>query len=112
MVDLGLATEQQIADALADQLGLTLVDLNLQDANPVRGTGCSECARSGYRGRLGVFEVLPVGHELRRVLAADPSEASVTAATTGLRTVRDAALARALAGETTFEEVARVSPRQ
>ena len=49
--------------------------------------------------------------ELRRTFAADPSEAAVAAATTGLRTVRDAALAKALAGDTTLEEVARVSPR-
>jgi type IV pilus assembly protein PilB len=81
------------------------------DATPVRGIGCTECGQTGYRGRFGVFEVLPVDQELRRVLGSDPSEASVAAATAGLRTVRDAALAKALAGETTFEEVARVSPR-
>ena len=55
--------------------------------------------------------MLPVDQDLRRVLGADPSEAAVAAATSGLRTVLDAAVAKALAGETTFEEVARVSPR-
>ena len=83
----------------------------LEGARLVRGAGCPECAQSGYRGRSAVFEVLPVSTQLRRTLAADPSETAVAAATTGLRTVRDAALAKALAGDTTLEEVARVSPR-
>ena len=84
----------------------------LDGASPARGTGCSECGQTGYRGRLGVFEVLPVDHHLRRVLGSDPSERAVTEAMTGMMTLRDAALVHALAGRTTFEEVARVSPRR
>ena len=80
-------------------------------ANPVRGEGCTECGQSGYRGRSGVFEVLLIDQHLRRVLGHDPTERAIVAAASGMRTLRDAATAKALAGETTFEEVARVSPR-
>jgi type IV pilus assembly protein PilB len=103
------ATEDEPDPGLLAALGLGALP---EGATPVRGTGCAECGQSGYRGRFGVFEVLPVGQDLRRVLGADPSEAAVAAATSGLVTVRDAALAKALAGETTLEEVARVSPRE
>jgi type II secretory ATPase GspE/PulE/Tfp pilus assembly ATPase PilB-like protein len=102
-------TEDEPDPDLLAALGLGALP---EGARPVRGTGCAECGQSGYRGRFGVFEVLPVGQDLRRVLGADPSEAAVAAATSGLVTVRDAALAKALAGETTLEEVARVSPRE
>jgi type IV pilus assembly protein PilB len=95
--------------ALLESLG---VDAGLlAGATPRRGEGCTECGQSGYRGRTGIYEVLLVDQHLRRVLGRDPTERAIVGAATGLRTLRDAALARALAGETTFEEVARVSPR-
>jgi len=95
--------------ALLDALGIPPV--LLADATPVRGEGCAECGQTGYRGRVGIFEVLLVDQHLRRVLGRDPTERAIASAATGLRTLRDAAVAKALTGETTFEEVARVSPR-
>src|SRR5262249_36124407 len=50
---------------------LTLLGINESDlaqATPKRGTGCSECGGTGYRGRIGVFEVLPVTAAMRGVL--------------------------------------------
>ena len=95
--------------ALLDSLG---VDSSmLVGATPMRGEGCGDCGTSGYRGRTGIYEVLLVDQHLRRILGRDPTERAIVGAATGLRTLRDAALAKALAGETTFEEVARVSPR-
>lgn len=83
----------------------------LAAGTPVRGAGCAECGHSGYRGRTGIFEILLVDQHLRRVLGRDPTERAIAQAATGLRSLQDAATAKALAGETTFEEVARVSPR-
>ena len=83
----------------------------LKDAQVVRGKGCSECGQSGYRGRIGIFEVMVVDQALRRLLGADPTERALQEATASMPTLRDAAIAKALAGETTFAEVARVSPR-
>jgi type IV pilus assembly protein PilB len=85
----------------------------LEGATPRRGTGCTECGRSGYRGRIGVFEVLTIDAGLRRVLGASPTERALADAVEGrFTTLRDAAVAKAMAGETSFEEAARVSPRE
>ncbi|HEX7187819.1 MAG TPA: GspE/PulE family protein [Actinomycetes bacterium] len=95
--------------ALLEQLGVE--SAVLAAARPVRGTGCTQCGQSGYRGRTGIFEVLLVDQHLRRVLGRDPTERAIAQAATGLVTLREAATAKALAGETTFDEVARISPR-
>jgi len=95
--------------ALLETLGLD--PSMLAGTTPLRGEGCADCGTSGYRGRTGIYEVLLVDQHLRRVLGRDPTERAIVGAATGLRTLRDAALAKALAGETTFQEVARVSPR-
>jgi type II secretory ATPase GspE/PulE/Tfp pilus assembly ATPase PilB-like protein len=83
----------------------------LDDATPVLGAGCAECGGTGYRGRTGVFEMIVVDQELRHVLLSNPSEQAIGAATAGMPTLQDAAVAKALDGLTTFDEVVRVSPR-
>ncbi|WP_336924121.1 ATPase, T2SS/T4P/T4SS family [Aquipuribacter sp. SD81] len=93
---------------------LTLLGLHAGDlhgATPRRGLGCHDCANTGYRGRTAVYEVLTVDADLRRVLVRDPSEESVLAQATaaGMRTLRGSALAKAMDGRTTFEEVLRVT---
>jgi type IV pilus assembly protein PilB len=90
-------------------LGLTEADL--VGATPMRGRGCGECGGTGYRGRTGIFEVLPVTASVRSVLSHTPTEAAVGAAAraAGMTTLRGSGLARARRGETTFEEVLRVS---
>ena len=78
----------------------------------MRGTGCAECGGTGYRGRIGVFEVLRRRRrELRQVLLKDATEASVAAQAraSGMATLRTSAVEKARAGETTFEEVLRVT---
>ena len=90
-------------------LGLTEADLD--EATPRRGKGCSECGGTGYRGRTGVFEVLPVTAQLRQVLLTTPTEAAIGAAARshGMLTLRASALAAAHLGETTYEEVLRAT---
>ena len=90
-------------------LGLT--EAELTDATPRRGRGCAECGGTGYRGRVGVFEVLPVTAQLRAVLLSTPTEAAIGAAARahGMMTLRASALAAAHRGETTYEEVLRAT---
>ncbi|MDP9418508.1 MAG: GspE/PulE family protein [Actinomycetota bacterium] len=87
---------------------------HLADARPLRGAGCGDCGGSGYSGRMGVFEVLPVTTDVRRTLLAEPTEAAVERAArkANVRSLRESALAIAAAGGTTYEEVARVTPRE
>jgi len=90
-------------------LGITEADL--VDATPQRGKGCSDCGSTGYRGRTGVFEVLPVTAQMRQVLLSTPTEAAIGAVARahGMLTLRASALAAAHRGETTYEEVLRTT---
>jgi type IV pilus assembly protein PilB len=90
-------------------LGLTEHDL--ADATPKRGKGCADCGGTGYKGRMGVFECLPITASMRRVLLTTPTEAAIGAAAreNGMQTLRASALAAAHRGETTYEEVLRVT---
>ena len=90
-------------------LGITEADL--ASATPVRGRGCSDCSGTGYRGRVGVFEVLPVTAQLRQVLLTTPTEEAIGAAARahGMLTLRASALAAAHRGMTTYEEVLRAT---
>ncbi len=91
-------------------LAALAVDLDtLTQANPRRGAGCLKCGMSGYRGRLGAFEVLPVTTKVRRAFAHDPTEETLLSAGDGFITLQEAALQHAAAGRTTFEEVLRVT---
>ncbi len=90
---------------------LGLAEIDLTGASPRRGTGCAECGGTGYRGRTGVFEVLPINAVLRQVLLSTPTEAAIGAAARehGMTTLRAAALSAAHRGETTYEEVLRTT---
>jgi type IV pilus assembly protein PilB len=93
---------------------LSLLGLQPEDlaqATPRRGAGCGSCGGTGYRGRTGVFEVLPVTAALRRVLLTTPTVHAVGAAARehGMTTLRASALSAAHRGETTYEEVLRVT---
>ena len=90
-------------------LGITEADI--AGATPKRGKGCVECGGTGYRGRMGIFEVLPVTAQLRQVLLTNPTEAAIGAAARahGMATLRTSALAAAHRGDTTYEEVLRAT---
>jgi len=90
---------------------LGIAERDLTDATPKRGKGCADCGDTGYRGRTGVFEVLPVTAEMRHVLLTTPTESAIGAAARayGMATLRTSALVAAHDGDTTYEEVLRVT---
>jgi type IV pilus assembly protein PilB len=75
-----------------------------------RGRGCNECYDSGYRGRLGIHEILEVDHDLQKLIIANPSRDNLTDYLTDhkVRLLFDDGLDRALEGKTTIEEISRV----
>ncbi len=75
-----------------------------------RGLGCEACRNTGYRGRLGLFELLILSDDLRRSLihAPDVTKLRTIASEEGLVTLRQDGWAKVQAGLTTVEEVARV----
>jgi type IV pilus assembly protein PilB len=76
-----------------------------------RPSGCRECANTGYRGRLALHEVMPVTEEIERlaVQRASATEIHKAAAAEGLVDLRVDGLAKAMAGLTSVDEVARVA---
>jgi len=76
-----------------------------------RGTGCSHCRGTGYRGRRAVAELLRLDDGLRDLIAARApmSQIKEAARSRGLRPLRAAALDAVRRGDTTFEELGRVT---
>ena len=76
-----------------------------------RGRGCGGCRGTGYRGRRAVAEILALDDRLRTLIAqrAPLAEIKAEARRQGTRSLRDAALQLARDGQTTLEEVARVT---
>ena len=75
-----------------------------------RGTGCEECRGTGYRGRVGIFELLPITVELRELILQKRSNAELkSTAQKTMITMHQDALKKAAAGMTTLEEILRVS---
>jgi type II secretory ATPase GspE/PulE/Tfp pilus assembly ATPase PilB-like protein len=75
-----------------------------------RGAGCEECRGTGYRGRIGIFELLPINAELREFIVQKQSSAVIkTAARKTMVTMHQDALQKAAQGMTTLEEILRVS---
>jgi type IV pilus assembly protein PilB len=75
-----------------------------------RKVGCPRCGRSGYKGRIGVFQLLVMNDELEALAASNASRDEIhrSAAAGGMRTLWDDGLAKVAAGLTSLEELARV----
>jgi general secretion pathway protein E len=75
------------------------------------GTGCAACRNTGYRGRLGTFELLVINDDIRRLIQsrAIAGEVKDAALRCGTRTLRDDGIDKILAGSTTIPEVERVT---
>jgi len=75
-----------------------------------RGAGCEECRGTGYRGRVGIFELLAITPELKEMILQRKSSAELkTAAQKSMITMHRDALAKAAEGVTSLEEIIRVS---
>jgi type II secretory ATPase GspE/PulE/Tfp pilus assembly ATPase PilB-like protein/CheY-like chemotaxis protein len=81
-----------------------------------QGVGCSECSMTGYRGRFSIVEVLTMTPELERIIAAGATAEKIAEAArrAGMRSLWGSGLRHVLAGESTFEELLRVTdvPRE
>src|SRR4030095_5332898 len=75
-----------------------------------RPSGCQSCSNTGYRGRIGLFEVMPMTEEVERRTSDGASSETVKRVATeqGMYTLRDDGLHKAASGVTSLEEIARV----
>jgi len=91
--------------------GINAATRTAKRATLFRAKGCEKCGGSGYLGRSSVAEVLPISERVRRLVLerADVVEIERAARAEGMRTMREDGLAKAQAGQTTLEEVLRVT---
>jgi type IV pilus assembly protein PilB len=77
---------------------------------PYRAVGCSSCS-NGYKGRVGIYQVMPITEEVQRIILAEGSamDIAVQAQREGVRDLRQSGLIKVRAGVTTLEEVISVT---
>jgi len=76
-----------------------------------KGKGCATCNFTGMKGRVAIYEVMPIGEELRDGIlkSASTAELRTLAQAAGMRSLRQAGLMKVIEGTTTIEEVLRVT---
>jgi len=75
------------------------------------GAGCFECRQTGYLGRTGIFEILPVDDKVKEMIidGVEAPKIKREVVSAGVKTLRQSALRKLADGITTFEEVVRVT---
>ena len=81
------------------------------DLEAYEPVGCSRCNQSGYRGRVGIFSVMALSERIKEMAVGHASEAEIatTAREEGMLTLREDGLHKVRAGQTSLEEVVRVT---
>ena len=104
-------TKNSPSEEIIKQVGLTAEQV--EGANFMRGKGCSSCNKTGYRGRIGIYELMMIDSKVRRMIFDGSStqviREHVTAA--GMTTLFGDGVKKVLEGVTTFEEVYRVAKK-
>jgi type IV pilus assembly protein PilB len=96
------------------QAALVNVGFSEEEAKTIKcfkGKGCDACNDTGYKGRIALYEVMPVKSELKELIleGASAGEIKKTAAKLGMNTLRMSGLTKIREGVTTIEEVLRVT---
>ena len=98
-------------DAALDAAGIT--PEMAANANFAKGRGCTSCQKSGYRGRLGIFELMLMSSRIRELAfeGAPTQQIRKAAVAQGMTTLYHDGIHKVLTGVTTIEEVFRVAKR-
>ncbi len=94
-----------------DVRALRLTADQLTKADIKKGDGCRTCRMTGYKGRMGLFEIFNIDEEVRLLINGDESTSGLRkrARELGMRTLREDGVRKVLAGTTTSDEVMRVT---
>jgi type IV pilus assembly protein PilB len=110
-----VVSEEVALQDLAGKFSKEFVDSNFEKAKKTvrlyRGKGCKLCNSTGYRGRVGIFEVMPVSEPIRKLIMqrANADEIRAQAVSEGMQTMIKDGVQKSLAGVTTLEEVLRAT---
>jgi type IV pilus assembly protein PilB len=101
----------QPLDSQIEEAGITKEQL--EGATFMKGRGCINCQKSGYKGRLGVFELMVMNNKIRELAfqGAATQDIRRAAVSTGMSMMFDDGVQKALRGVTTLDEVFRVSKK-
>ena len=101
--------DDPILDDLDEELNLVGLEEKRLNGNLCRGKGCADCRNTGYKGRLAIFEMIPMARDIRKLVFDNANEDEIRQASlkNGMITLREAGLSRVLDGTTTIEEVMR-----
>ncbi len=79
-----------------------------------RGAGCAACSQTGYRGRTGIFELMVLDDDIRRLIGgkADSTAIKQAAIAKGMVTLKQEGAERVIQGHTTLEEVMRITQQE
>lgn len=102
---------QAISRPVAERVGLLKIIHSTKDVELFHGKGCKRCFQTGYKGRVGITEVLIFSPQIKELVLARAGEFKIkeAARAEGMKTMREDGLAKAAAGLTTLEEVLRVT---
>ncbi|CAB1219276.1 type IV-A pilus assembly ATPase PilB [Acinetobacter bouvetii] len=92
------------------EMGFTEEDLKQEDFQVYQPVGCSEC-REGYKGRVGIYEVMKVTPEISKIIMEDGNALEIAAASekSGFNNLRRSGLIKVMQGVTSLQEVNRVT---
>ncbi|MBL7158902.1 Flp pilus assembly complex ATPase component TadA [Candidatus Microgenomates bacterium] len=102
-------TEETILD-IKEVLG-SLFPKDKKEIKLYKGKGCEECNKTGYSGRTGIFEVLPISEKIEKLILEKSSSSSIqkTAVAEGMIVMKQDGYLKVIEGLTTIEEVLRVA---
>ena len=88
---------------------LSLRTADIQGRTLYRGRGCENCTKSGYKGRMAIFEIMLMDDELRDLVMQQASTAVLQSESRkrGMRTLRESGLLALFEGQTTIDEIVR-----
>ncbi len=100
------------ANAYLEKVGLSPIKFAGREL--FRGAGCAHCLQTGYKGRIGIFELMDLTPAMKSLIlttsdAGQIKKQAVASLATGMMTLRQDGLRKVLAGKTTLEEVFRVT---
>jgi type IV pilus assembly protein PilB len=103
--------EEAMSPQALEQVGFGPEDA--KSVQPMKGTGCEKCNKTGYKGRVGLYEVMEITDELRELILVGASalELRRKAVEEGMITLRGSGLRKVKLGVTTLEEVLRETVR-
>jgi len=83
-------------------------------ANFMKGKGCSNCNKSGYRGRMGIYELMTMTNQIRELTFKGESTQVIRkmARKQGMRTLFEDGMIKAMKGQTSIEEVMRITQHE